>query len=50
MLVGKLRERCPLEDLDLDEGIILKYIFKKWDGEAWTEFIWLRTEARGGLL
>jgi len=23
-------------------GIILKLIFKKWDGKAWTGLIWLR--------
>jgi hypothetical protein len=23
-------------------GIILKWIFRKWDGEAWTGLIWLR--------
>jgi hypothetical protein len=25
-----LKERDHLEDLDVDEGIILKWIFKKW--------------------
>jgi hypothetical protein len=29
---GKLRERDNLEDPDLDRGIILRWIFKKWDG------------------
>jgi hypothetical protein len=28
-------------------GIILKLIFKKYDGEAWTGFIWLRIGTGG---
>ena len=27
--------RHQLEDLGVDRRIILKLIFKKWDGEAW---------------
>ena len=42
VLVGDLKERTHLEDLCLDEKIILKLIFKKWDGEAWTGSSWLR--------
>jgi len=30
---GNLRERDHLEDLGIDGRIILKRIFKKWDGE-----------------
>ena len=26
----------------VDRRIILKWIFKVWDGEAWTELIWFR--------
>ena len=35
---------------DLDERIILKWIFKKVDGEAWTGWSWLRIGTGGGLL
>jgi hypothetical protein len=30
------------EDPGVDGRIILNWIFKKWDGEAWTGLIWLR--------
>jgi len=42
-LWGDTRERDHLEDLGIDGNIILKWIFKKWDGEAWTGLLWLRT-------
>jgi hypothetical protein len=32
---GDLMERDHLEDLGLDGRIILKLIYKNWDGEAW---------------
>jgi len=38
-----------LEDLGTD-GRILKWIFKKSDGEAWTGLIWLKIGAGGGCL
>ena len=31
-----------MEDLGVHGRIILKRIFQKWDGEAWTGLIWLR--------
>jgi hypothetical protein len=33
---GDLRERDHLEDLIIDEKMVLKWSFKKCDGEAWT--------------
>jgi hypothetical protein len=39
-----------LEDPGVDGRIISKWIFKKWDGMAWPEFIWLRIGIGGGLL
>jgi hypothetical protein len=30
---GKLRDRDHLEDPGIDKRIIMRWIFKKWDGE-----------------
>jgi len=35
-------ERDHLEDLSVEERIILKWIFKICNGEAWIGMIWLR--------
>jgi len=34
-------ERDHLEDPDVDESIILRWIFMKWDAGAWTGLMWL---------
>jgi hypothetical protein len=38
---GNMREREHLDDLGID-SIMLKCIFKRCDGEAWTRFVWFR--------
>jgi hypothetical protein len=46
---GNLREKAHLENLGVDGKIILKWLFKKWDGELWTGLIWLRVKTSGGV-
>jgi hypothetical protein len=47
---GDLMERDHFEDIGIDGRIILRWIFKKWDGEAWTGLTWLRIRILGRLL
>jgi hypothetical protein len=49
VLVGKPQGRDDLKDPGADGSIILKGIFKKWDG-ARTGLIWLRVGIGGGHL
>jgi len=44
-----LRERDNLGDLGVDVRIILNWIFKMWDEEAWSGLVWLRIGTCGGL-
>jgi len=39
-----------LEDPEVDERIILRWIFRKWDVEKWNGFIWLRIGTGDGHL
>jgi len=47
--VGKLEKRDHLEGPGVDGRILLRSIFRKWDG-GWTGLIWLRIGTGGGLL
>jgi len=38
---GDLMVRDNFEDMGADWTLILKWIFKKWYGKAWTVFVWL---------
>jgi len=45
---GSLREEDHSKRIDADERIILKWIYKMWDGVR-TELIWLRIRTGAGL-
>jgi hypothetical protein len=45
---GDLSERERFEGMGVDVRIILKWIFKKWNGEAWIGLFWLRIGTDGG--
>jgi len=50
VLVGKPEGKNHLEDPDVDGRIILRWIFRKWDGGVWTGSSWLRIGTGGGDL
>jgi len=37
--LGALEERDPLEDLAVDRRLMVKWVFKQQDGNAWIEFL-----------
>ena len=47
---GNLREGDHLGRPGVDGVIILRWIFRKWNGGAWTGLIWLRIGTGGGHL
>jgi hypothetical protein len=46
----RVLERDHLENVGVYGRIILKWIFKKWNGESWTVLIWLRMGTGGRYL
>jgi hypothetical protein len=48
ILVGRPDGKKPLGRLRLNGSIILKWIFKKVGGEAWSALLWLRIGTGGG--
>jgi hypothetical protein len=49
-LWGNLREKDHFEDPGADGRIILRWIFRKWDGGAWTGSICYRIGTGDGYL
>jgi len=47
VLVGKPEEKRPLGDPDVDGRIILRCIFRKWEGVVGTGWSWLRIGTGG---
>jgi hypothetical protein len=45
-----LKEKSHWGDPGVDERIILRRIFRKWDVGLWTGLSWLRIEKGGGQL
>jgi hypothetical protein len=50
VLVGKSKGNNCLQEPGVDGKIILRWIFRKWNVEAWTGWIWLRRGTGGGHL
>jgi hypothetical protein len=47
---GNLRERDRWGDPDVDGRIILRWIFRKWEGAVGTGWSWFRIGRGGGHL
>jgi hypothetical protein len=50
ILSEHLKGRDHLENIGIDGRIILKWILRKEDETAWTEFIWCRAGTSGEFL
>ena len=50
VLVGKPEGKNHWGDQDVDGRIILRWIFRKWEGVVGTEWSWLWIGTRGGRL
>jgi len=50
VLVGKPEGKRPLGGPDADGRIILRWIFRKWEGVVRTGWSWLRIGTGGGHL
>ena len=50
VMVGKSEERDHWGAPDVDGRIILRWIFRKWEGFVWTGWSWLRIGKGGGRL
>ena len=48
VLMGKPEGKHHLGDPGVDGRIILRWIFRKWDVEPWTESSWPRVGTGGG--
>ena len=47
---GNLMESDQRDDQDVDERIILRWIFRKWEGVVGNGWSWLRIGTGGGRL
>jgi hypothetical protein len=50
VLERNLMKRDQWDHRDVDGRIILKWMFKKWDGEVWTGSLRFRIGTGGGCL